>query len=744
MKEEKLGTAAEVIFHNETNFYTILLFETTEEQFFAVGSMPQPKKGRRYKLIGEWTQHPKYGEQFAFSSYEEPEPTTEDGILSFLSSGVIKGVGPSTALAIVKHFGEETMKIIADAPERLTEVTGIGKVKAAAIAESYGQHQGYAQTVMKLAPYDISPAVCMKLFRTYGADAVNTVLENPYQLIDDVYGIGFQKADKIAQKVGIEPDSPFRIRSAVVYALYARAGIGDTYAPEDELAEDVAQLLDVPRNSVREAMLDLALDGKVYKEVLGGERIVILAAYRRAERTCAYRINLLTGCELSPLPDDPYRLIARTEKAEGISLTETQKRAVISSLGCGVSIITGGPGTGKTTIIKTMIALLKEAGISFRLAAPTGRAAKRMAQASGEDAQTIHRLLEYTFADGDERMYFGRNAENPLDASCIIIDEVSMVDILLMEGLLNAIKPGTRLVLVGDADQLPPVGAGSVLSDLLESGMVHSTRLTDIFRQAQESMIVVNAHAVNRGEYPSFNTKDTDCFFLERSGDREIAQTIKQLCQERLPKFYGELDPYRDIQVLTPTRKGICGSVELNKLLQEALNPPLPSKSEKAFGERIFREGDKVMQNKNNYQLEWKDIRTMESGMGIFNGDMGIVMLVDNDAVTVSVLFDECRMVTYDYMSLEELEPAFALTVHKSQGSEFPVVVMPMTHFPPMLATRNLLYTAMTRARQGVVMVGRPNMPAAMTDNTQGRKRKSGLGERIKELMDWGTDEQDL
>ena len=741
MREEKLGTATEVIFHNESNFYTILLFETKEEQFFAVGTMPDPKKGRRYRLFGDWKNHPKYGEQFAFTSYEEPEPTTEEGIISFLASGVIKGIGPATALAIVKHFGDETLKIIAEQPAKLTQVSGIGAKKAAAIAESYGAHREYANTVLKLSAYDISPAVCMKLFKTYGAQAVEVVQENPYRLIDDVYGIGFAKADKIAQKIGIAPDSPFRIKSAVVYALFARASAGDTYAPETELTEEVAAFLDVTREQVSDAMFELALDGRVFKEELAGEKIVILSAYRRAERFCAAKIIQLCESELTGIAQSPGILSGSALKTGGIVLSERQKTAVESSLKCGISIITGGPGTGKTTIINTILDILRSAGITYLLAAPTGRAAKRMTQATGEDAQTIHRMLEYYYAEGDDRMVFGRNAENPLDAGCIIIDEVSMVDILLFEGLLAAVRPGTRLILVGDADQLPPVGAGSVLSDLLSSGAVHSTRLTDIFRQAQESMIVVNAHAINRGEYPEFNTRGTDCFFLERRTERETADTIRQLCLQRLPKYYENIDAYKDIQVLTPTKKGPCGSVELNRLLQDALNPPLPSKAEKQFGDRIFREGDKVMQNRNDYQLEWKDLQTFQTGMGVFNGDMGIVSAVDSDAGTVAVSFDERRLVIYDYMTLDELEPAFALTVHKSQGSEFPVVVMPMTNFPPMLATRNLLYTAVTRAKDGVVLVGKPQVPAAMVDNTSEKKRRSGLGERIREL--WGLSSEE-
>ena len=736
MKEEKLGTVSELIFHNESNFYTILLFETKEEQFFAVGNMPSPRKGRRYRLFGEWKKHPKYGEQFAFSSFEEPEPSTEDGILSFLSSGVIRGVGPSTALAIVRKFGEDTMKVISETPDRLTEVSGIGKIKAASIAESYSQHRGYAQTVMKLSAFDISPTVCMKLYKIYGTDAVEVVTENPYRLIDEVFGIGFQRADRIAQKIGIAQDSPFRVRSAVLYALSQRAAMGDTYAPEAELTEEVAGFLDVTRELVSEAEFELALDGRIFRETLEGERIIILSAFRRAENYCAYKIMQLCSCELTGIAKSPDRLIASSEKAAGIKLSEKQKNAVVSSLKCGVSIITGGPGTGKTTIINAILTILREAGIKAELAAPTGRAAKRMTQATGKDAQTIHRLLEYYYEEGEDRMIFGRNAENPLDAGCVIIDETSMVDILLMEGLLSAIKPGTRLILVGDADQLPPVGAGSVLSDMIDSGVIHSTRLTEIFRQAQESMIVVNAHAINRGEHPTFNEKGSDCFFLERSGDREIAETIKNLCAERLPKFYADLDPYRDIQVLTPTRRGPCGSVELNKLLQAALNPPLPSKRERTFGEKIFREGDKVMHIKNNYQLEWRDLNTLQSGQGVFNGDMGIVHSVDNDIGTVSVLFEPDRLAVYDYQMLEELEPAFALTVHKSQGSEFPVVVMPMTFFPPMLATRNLLYTAVTRAKEGVVLVGRPQMPGAMTDNTSGRKRCSGLKARLRGIWE--------
>ena len=738
MKEEKTGSVKELIFHNDSNFFTILLFESTEEQFFAVGKMPDPKKGRSYRLTGEWTEHPKYGEQFAFSSFEELEPTGAEGIASFLASGIIKNVGPATALAIVKRFGDDTLRVIAEDPDRLTLVSGIGPVKAKAIAEGYAAHRSYAQVVLKLSVYDISPAVCMKLYKVYGAEAAEVVKENPYRLIDSIYGIGFVKADRIAQKLGIPSDSPFRLRSAVVYDLEYHAGLGDTFVPETDLTEDVAVMLDVPREDISSAIFDLALDGRVFKENLDGQNIVTLSSYRRAENYCAAKLLQLINCELKAIPVDPARLIKRSERLSGIELSETQRRAVMSSLGNGVSIITGGPGTGKTTIIRMILSVLEEAGIPTELAAPTGRAAKRMSQASGREAQTIHRLLEYSYEESTDRMVFGKDREDPLDAGCVIIDEISMVDILLMEGLLAAIKPGTRLILVGDADQLPPVGAGTVIADLLESGIIHSTRLTEIFRQAQESMIVVNAHAIDRGERPEFNGHGSDCFFLERNGDKEIAATIKQLCESRLPGYFAHLDPYRDIQVLTPVRKGICGCMELNKTLQEALNPPSPEKHEKAFGDKVFREGDKVMHIKNDYMLEWKDLGTLQSGTGVFNGDMGIVSSINTDTGAVNVLYDENRLVSYDFTNLDELEPAFAITVHKSQGSEFPVVVMPMTHFPPMLATRNLLYTAITRAKEGVVMVGDPRMPGVMTDNTSARKRNSGLKARLAKL--WETD----
>ena len=736
MKETKEGRVADLIFHNEESFYTIAVFETDTEQFYAVGYLPRPQKGRRYTLTGEWKIHPRYGEQFAFSSFEEPEPATSDGILSFLSSGIVKGVGPSTAAAIVKKFGDEALKVMQDEPDRLTEVPGIGKVKAKTITESYAQHKEYANTVMALASLGLSAAICMKLYKAYGSAAADIVRENPYQLIADVFGIGFRTADKIAGSIGFDKESPFRVRAGFLYYLEAWAGEGNTYAPKQWFIEHCASLLDVSRQQVEEAMTELAFSGRVFSEVLEGEEILQLWRFRRAEQRVAGKLYLLCNAPLSHISGNAENLIAASEKETGIELSALQKDAVLSSLQSGVSVITGGPGTGKTTIINTILKILKASGVNTALAAPTGRAAKRMSEATGEEASTIHRLLEYYYSEDNEEMRFGKTEEAPLDYECVIIDEMSMVDIQLMEGLLAAIRPGTRLILVGDADQLPSVGAGNVLRDILASETVHAVRLKEIFRQAAESLIVVNAHRINRGEYPSYNEKDKDFFFLERRRERDIRDTVRDLLTTRLPAYYRDCDPQTDIQVLTPTKKGMLGSVELNRLLQSVLNPPGPGKNEKQFGERVYREGDKVMQNKNDYMLEWKDLRDFTDGSGVFNGDLGVIRHVDNDAGTVSVLFDGVRLATYDFSNLDEIETAFAMTVHKSQGSEFPVVVMPVARFAPMLSTRNLLYTAVTRARKGAVLVGFPEAVNAMVDNNAIAVRCSGLKARLAGV--WG------
>lgn len=736
MKEEREGKISEIVFHNEENFYSILLFETNEEQFFAVGNLPMPRIGRNYKLLGEWVNHPKYGEQFKFTSFEEQEPTSEEGITAFLSSGIIYGIGPKVAKAIVKCFGQDTLKIIKDSPELLLSVPGIGETKAKAIAEGYSAHREYADTVVELSKFDITPNICLKLYKAFGKDAVNVVKENPYALIDEVYGIGFKRADKIARQIGFDQDSPYRIKSAAIYMLGELASEGDCFVNENYFIEKLAAFLDTTREKVSENIFELVMNGEIVKEQINSENVLMLYLYNRAEKYVASKIYSLCTEELKGLAVSEDNLIKKAEKESGKTLSEKQRLAVSSSIRNGVSIITGGPGTGKTTIINTILTILTAAGLKTALAAPTGRAAKRMQSAANFPATTIHRLLEYSYMEGEDRMVFGRNEENPLLVDCIIIDEMSMVDILLMEALLRAVKSGTRLILVGDADQLPPVGAGNVLKDMLSCDFIHSTRLTDIFRQAEESAIVVNAHLINKGEYPIWNQKDSDFFMMQRDSEKDILSTILELASKRLTAYLTDIDPYFDIQILTPTRKGILGSVELNKKLQEVLNPKSPEKEEKVYGDKLFREGDKVMQIKNNYSIEWKNLNTMETETGIFNGDMGIIDKIDNDRGIVCVKYDDEKYVTYDNSNLEELESAFALTVHKSQGSEFPAVIMPMASFPPMLSTRNLLYTAITRAKAFVVLVGNPNICNAMVDNNQAIKRSSGLLYRLNVLWE--------
>ena len=737
MKQEKTGTLTDLIFYNRDNFFAISVFESRSEQFYAVGYLPHAEKGRMYTLIGDWKNHPKYGEQFAFSSYEEKEPETEAGIVSFLSSGVIKGVGLSTARAIVKTFGEKTIDILKEMPERLIEVPGIGKVKAKTIAESYQEHREFANVVLALQNYDITANTAMKLYRVYGADSVEKVKENPYQLIDDVFGIGFQKADKIAMSMGMKLEDPHRIRSGIIYNLNLSANAGNTYEIRKEFCEKTAFLLDVMIEEVSDVLFSVILEGDVFTETIDNQEVLFLYRYYRAEKAVAGKLFRLSHATLTHLSKDAQMLIRKTEQESGVQLSDRQKQAVLYSLKHGVSVITGGPGTGKTTIINTIMNILSSNGVKTALAAPTGRAAKRMSETTGYSACTVHRLLEYYYSESDDNMTFGRTEENPLDYDCVIVDEMSMVDILLMEGLVNAIKPGTRLILVGDADQLPPVGPGNVLRDILKSETLHTVRLTDIFRQAAESLIVVNAHLINKGEYPSYNEKDKDFFFIERGRDSAILDAIKDLCTRRLPNFYEGCDVLSDIQVLTPTRKGLVGSVNLNKELQAILNPPSPEKEEKVLYERIFRQGDKVMQNKNDYRLTWRNIKDFSEGEGVFNGDIGIIKGVDNDSGCLQVLFDGERLVEYDFTNLDALESAFAMTVHKSQGSEFPILILPMTRFPPMLATRNLLYTAVTRAKKSVILVGLPAACSAMVDNDTITERQSGLAYRLSRLWEF-------
>lgn len=756
MKTEYDGVIAEIIFHNNENGYTVAVFEigredAAEDYFTIVGTVPGAAAGKSYHIMGEFVENPRYGEQFALSSAMETMPTTEEGIKGFLASGAIKGVGRKTASAIVAKFGEETFEIIEKHPERLTEVPGIGEKVAAKIVEAFMLHREFARISMTLQQYGITPAQTLKLYTAYGADTVEIVMENPYRLTEEIFGIGFKKADAIAEKMGIAPDDEFRIKGGIRFTLGWFAGEGNTYLPQDMLLEKAGELLRQPRELIGDVLEKMAFFGDVRIDSIDGSIVVYLAGYYMAEQNVCSCLRQLVHGNLKPVNGDPDTLIGRTEEISGIKLSSQQKDAVKNCLNEGVSVITGGPGTGKTTIINSIINIFEDSGFKVAIAAPTGRAAKRITETSGHEASTIHRLLEYSFfedgngedtAFGGERgfMKFGRNSENPLEYDAVIVDEASMIDLMLMNGLVNAISVGTRFVIVGDEDQLPSVGAGNVLRDIIASEYISCSRLTEIYRQARESMIVVNAHRINHGEYPDCNGKDKDFFLLSRKTEKEMLATIKDLCIRRLPEYYGNiveggLDAVRDIQVLTPVRKGTLGCLNMNRELQAVLNPPDGIKNEKTHGDRTFREGDKVMQIRNNYELTWKNREDFTEGEGVFNGDVGFVQVIDTQFNEMTVVFDEVRYVTYIFSQLDELELAYAVTVHKSQGSEFPIVVMPVSWFPPVLATRNLLYTGVTRGKQAVVLVGSADKLRGMVDNNRISRRFSGLSWRLKRLL---------
>lgn len=734
--EEKQGTISEIIFYNEENGYTIAVMETEDEYFTVVGCLPSCIKGASYRLRGSFRVHSTYGEQFAFSEFEEILPTGLSGIENFLASGIIRGIGPKTAAAIVDVFGEETLAVMEESPEKLARVSGIGAKKAELIGESYAAHREFAGVSMYFQKFGISAEYALKLYKNYGKDAPELIRENPYRLVEEVSGIGFHKADRIAEKMGIDPESSFRIKSGIKYGLLYYAGEGSTYVPQQELCEKVCAMLDVSSELIYENLVEMAFEGEVQLDTLKGQTVVYLYAYYFAEQRVCRNIAGLVHASLKSLSVDIDSMIKMTCGQTGITLSEQQSEAVKSSLTGGVSVITGGPGTGKTTIINTLINIFEQSGFKTAIAAPTGRAAKRITETSGHYASTVHRLLEYYHAADEDTMRFGKNSEDPLDYDVVIVDEASMIDLMLMQGLTDALKEGTQLILVGDYDQLPSVGAGNVLRDLIESEYVHTVMLTEIFRQARESMIVVNAHRINQGEYPFLNGRDKDFFFMERSSEKQIEELLVQLITARLPAYYEGIVPVRDIQLLTPVRKGALGSIALNKVLQQALNPPREDLAERKFGERIFRENDKVMQIKNNYEMGWKKRRDFSEGQGIFNGDVGFIEKIDKEYNQMTVIFDEDKYVTYDFAQLDELELAYAITVHKSQGSEFPIVVMPISWFPPILATRNLLYTAVTRGKQVVVLAGSQQKMHAMIDNNRIQMRYSGLRWRLSELLE--------
>ena len=743
MSETVTGYIDHIIFRNENNGYTVMVLKgiKEEEELTCVGSFPSVTQGASIEATGVYIHHPVYGKQFQISSFTEKMPEDTYGIERYLGSGAIKGIGAALAARIVRKFGNDTLRIVEEEPERLAEVKGISEKKAREIAAQVSEKADMRKAMIFLQKYGISLNLGAKIYQKY-KDSVYTILqENPYKLAEDISGVGFKIADEIASRVGIHADSDYRIRSGMLYTLLQASGEGHTYLPREQLFTRCARLLGVDESYMEKHLMDMVLDRKLVLKEKNRETIVYPAQYYYLELNTARMLN-----ELNILcPEDEElvrRRIAMIEKETETVLDEMQKRAVTEAANHGLFILTGGPGTGKTTTINAIIRFFEGEGAELRLAAPTGRAAKRMTETTGYEAQTIHRLLELNGMPEEERdghsVKFERNAQNPLEADVIIIDEMSMVDIHLMYSLLLAVTAGTRLILVGDENQLPSVGPGNVLRDIIRSGCFPVVELKKIFRQASESDIVVNAHKINRGEQVQINNKSRDFFFLKRYDADIIIRVVIALIQEKLPR-YVDAKPF-EIQVLTPMRKGLLGVERLNQILQRYLNPPADGKPEKAVGDRLFRTGDKVMQIRNNYQMEW-EIRgrygiVIEKGVGVFNGDTGILTEINEFAETAEVEFEDGRFATYSFKQLEELELAYAITIHKSQGSEYPAVILPLLSGPQMLLNRNLLYTAVTRARKCVTVVGSEETFAEMIRNEKQQKRYSALDERITELSD--------
>jgi len=726
-----VGTVAEIIYRNEKNGYTVLSLETDNDLITIVGYMPVINMGETIKVEGEWTFHSIYGEQLKISNISTVVPSTLNGIEKYLSSGLIPNMGVKTAKKVIEKFGLDSLDIIQYNPERLKEIEGIGDKKLKKIVEAFEEQKDMRDIMVFLQQYGITISYGIRIYKKWGKDTVKIISENPYRLSEDIFGIGFKTADKIAQNMGVEKNSPYRVMAGIKYKIMEFAGKGHSYVPENELVLEVSAMLDIEINEVEEGVRDLALKGDLHLENSGMETLVYYTPFYKAEFNVSKKILELSRVKLPQLNLNIEEDIERIEKDEGIHFALKQKEAIKESAENGLLVITGGPGTGKTTTINAIIKIFEEKDMKVILAAPTGRAAKRMSNATGKDAKTIHRLLEYSFLEED--MAFSKNEEDPIEGDLIIIDEASMVDILLMNSLMKAIAPGTRLILLGDVDQLPSVGPGNVLKDIINSGIVKVVQLNEIFRQAEESMIIVNAHKINRGENPVLNVKDKDFFFIHKKTPREISDIILDLCSYRIPDFDG-YDKVKDIQVLSPMKKGEVGINSLNQKLQNILNPKGKGKQEKQVGEEIFRVGDKVMQIKNNYRIEWKTAQG-EEGEGIFNGDLGIIDDIDEEEKKLKVLFDDERKVEYDFNEIDELKLAYAITVHKSQGSEFPVVIIPICWGPPMLLTRNLLYTAITRAKKLVVLVGEEKYLYMMINNNRIDKRYSGLDSRIRNMM---------
>jgi exodeoxyribonuclease V alpha subunit len=746
------GMVENVIYHSEDSGFTVFVLRMEDDgqqlslaQYMGeeegcitcTGFFPNIFEGERLHINGRLSNHPRYGWQIQVTQVQRLAPGSLAGIEKYLASGVIKGIGERTAKRIVARFGADTFDVLANEPEKLAALRGISLKMAQRFSESFHAQGEQRSAILFLQEYGISPNMAMRIYKKYKEETVELVRTNPFRLADDIDGIGFKTADGIARRMGCEPHASERISAGVRFILWEASNEGHVYLPQSELIRQTRELLGVDTSLIDNELIHMQMNRLIVREIIQGEAepLVFVSALYYAEGGVARQLAALSFVETKTVD------FSKEKNNGDITLSQGQKDAISAAMTQGVLIITGGPGTGKTTVINTLIGLFEQAGKNIFLAAPTGRAAKRITEATGNEAKTIHRLLEVSFISPDaRRMVFQRNEDNPLECDVLIVDEASMMDILLMYNLLKAVAQGTRLILVGDVDQLPSVGPGNVLKDIIESQTVAVVRLTEIFRQAQESAIIMNAHRINQGKYPEINQKEKDFFFVKRFRSEDVTETLLDLVTNRLPAFR-PLDIKNDIQILTPMRKTPLGVGRLNTLLQARLNPPAPDKKERESGATVFREGDKVMQIRNNYDVSWEQVdpaskRAVDRGTGIYNGDMGIITTIDEDDAIMTVLFDDNRRVLYEFSQLDDLELAYAVTVHKSQGSEYKVVVIPVFGGPPMLLSRNLLYTAVTRARELAVLVGLPETMHRMVDNNRVMARYTALARRLHELYD--------
>ena len=725
------GYVEEIIFRNDINGYTVCAMDCDECQEVIVGIIPFVSKGDYLTVQGKWSVHPEFGRQLKVEYFEKKMPDTKDAIEKYLASGAVKGIGSKTAERIVEKFGDDTFDVLTNSPAKLTHVKGINMEKAVAICEAFRSQIEISKISIFLQDFGIGNVMASKIYNQYGDDTIKIVEQNPYRLCDEIDGFGFNVADNMALQMGTDPASKFRIASGLKYILMKAANqAGHVYLPENILIESTSRLLNIETEKILDEITNFRLTGEICAE----EDRIYLPVFDNTEKAITRRLIEMakTGFELDDKKTE--KIFKKIENEEHITFSGKQREAVLEAMRRGVMVITGGPGTGKTKIIKTIVELFEDQGCKVALAAPTGRAAKRITEATGFEAKTIHRLLEVGYSgseQGGSNDYFGRNSTNPLNADVILLDEVSMVDVLLFGNLLKAVKEGARIILTGDTDQLPSVGAGNVLKDIISSERILTIRLTEIFRQNEESMIVLNSHRINNGEYPVCNEPEKDFFFIKAEGQKNAAGIITDLCGKRLPEAYG-FDPLKDIQVLSPTKKGDAGTYNLNIELQKVLNPPDYGKKEKKHGMFYFRENDRVMQIKNNYNVIWEKKETSEVGTGIYNGDLGVITKIMEEERVLIVVFDEEKEVRYDFSMLDELFPAYAITIHKSQGGEFPAVIIPVVRTSRFLMTRNLIYTGITRARQIVVLLGDEGVLDEMIKNDEEAIRYTGLERRIR------------